>query len=153
VSQNGWGGKREGAGKKIATATLIAQKFRKALAKRINKDANKWMDAIEDAALGHWIEAKQIDGSMRVYKTKPDPNAWQKATDRAFGNPEQGIDLTTQGEKIGELREILLVLANERNRKDAEISSGALPNSGGETDQAHSDAKQDIQSRLQEAIS
>ena len=139
MSQNGWGGKREGAGKKIATATLIAQKFRKALAKRINKDANKWMDA--------------IDGSMRVYKTKPDPNAWQKATDRAFGNPEQGIDLTTQGEKIGELREILLVLANERNRKDAEISSGALPNSGGETDQAHSDAKQDIQSRLQEAIS
>ena len=137
-------------GRPVASATLIKQEFRKALAERIKKDADKWIDAIQDSALGHWMEVKQADGTVKVYKTKPDPSAWQKGMDRAFGAPEQEVDLTSGGEKISSLRETLLILANGndpstriRDVQGRERQS-ALPDT---------DAVQDIRSRLEAATS
>lgn len=83
-------------GRKVSSATLEAQEFRKELAMRIRRKAKEWMDAIEDVALGHKV--KGADGN--VYTKSPDPVAWQKATDRAFGKPEQAIDVTSLGEQI-----------------------------------------------------
>lgn len=40
-----------------------------------------WIAAIKDAALGH----KMVGKDGEIYDKAPDPNAWQKATERAFG--------------------------------------------------------------------
>jgi len=98
--KNGHGGARANAGRQVASATIQAQLFRDALAKEIQKEAKAWITAIRDASLGHFMQVKTKDGEVKVYKTAPDPQAWEKATSRAFGKPEQPIDHTTGGEKM-----------------------------------------------------
>ena len=72
------------AGRPVASATLIKQEFRKALAESIKKDAELWIGAIRDSALGH----RMVDKEGNIYTVKPDPSAWQKGMDRAFGSPD-----------------------------------------------------------------
>ena len=93
---NGHGGKREGAGKPVASATLYAQEFRQALAARIKANADEWMSAIEALAVGHWKEGK----NGRVFKTSPDANAWKIAIDRSHGLLRQETDITSGGDKL-----------------------------------------------------
>lgn len=78
-------------GREKATATLIAQEFRDKLAKRVKADMQSWIDPIEDLAKGHFVEVKQADGTIKVYKKSPDSKAWQTVMDRAFGKPKQPL--------------------------------------------------------------
>lgn len=87
-------------GRPLASHTLQRQLFRKALAEAITKDADKWREAIQDGALGHYAMTKTKDGEIKVYKKSPDVSAWNAAMDRAFGKPEQAVDVTSGGEKI-----------------------------------------------------
>lgn len=92
-------------GRPKATATIEAQLFRAALAERIGKNAQAWMDAIEKMALGD-------------EKNRPDPNAWEKGMNRAFGKPQEHIDLTSDGEKIsGELSPAQAAIISEFEKK------------------------------------
>ena len=91
-------GKR--GGRPVASSTLQSQLFRTTLAKLINDNAKAWHTAIQDAALGHYVEVKGPDGTVKVYKKAPDPTAWEKATSRAFGKPPQDLDLKSDGEKL-----------------------------------------------------
>jgi len=83
-------------GRPVATPTLVNQEFRKALAEKIQNDMQSWIDPIEDLAKGHFVEVKQADGTIRVYKKSPDSKAWQTVMDRAFGKAPQniGLDMT-----------------------------------------------------------
>lgn len=93
-------------GRPVATPTLIKQEFRKALAQKINGEAEEWLTAISDAAKGHFIEIKQADGTVKVYRKAPNPQAWEKAMDRAFGKPDQSIDHTSGGKPLNALAEL-----------------------------------------------
>lgn len=79
------GGAREGSGAKVARHTLQNRMFRAALAERITKEADEWLDAISDSAKGLWVMKETDEGVTRVYKKAPDVAAWEKAMDRAFG--------------------------------------------------------------------
>ena len=121
------GGAREGAGRPKSSATVAAQEFREVLAAEIKKDADQWISAIKDLALGHFSQVKTKDGEVKVYKTAPDPAAWQKATDRAFGKPQESVDHTTGGKPI----ETLANLSEETRMKisilyETEMRSKAL---------------------------
>lgn len=94
------GRKNKNQGRPKSTATIEAQLFRESLATRIGKDADRWLTSIDDAANGHFVEVKTKDGQVKVYKKAPNPQAWEKAMDRAFGKPEQPVDHTTKGEKL-----------------------------------------------------
>lgn len=87
-------------GRPESEASVIKRKFRDALAKKIEAESEEWMGAIKDAALGHYVEVKQADGTIKVYKKSPDAGAWQKGMDRAFGSPEQLIDHQNDGGKF-----------------------------------------------------
>lgn len=100
-------------GRPVASATLIKQEFRKALAEEIKKEAGEWIGAIKSAALGHYVEVKNADGTVKVYKKSPDPSAWEKGMNRAFGAPEQSVDMTSDGEKIDQMNPALLALVKE----------------------------------------
>lgn len=80
-------------GRPKGEARIAAQLFREALAKRITENAQAWMDAIEGMALGKNGE-------------KPNADAWTKGMDRAFGKPEQAVDVTSGGEKLNPLSQI-----------------------------------------------
>src|SRR3990167_264521 len=92
-------------------STIIAQEFRTALAKRIAAKADKYYDAIEDLALGHFVEITTADGTVKVYKKSPDPKSLQIVTDRGFGRAQQSIDLTSDGKAISA---IVSTLEHER---------------------------------------
>ena len=94
------GGKREGAGRKKGSVALAAEFFRQKLAEDIRKEATEWLNAIKDPARGIFREVKQPDGTYRVYKEAPDPEAWEKAMNRAFGKPAESMDLTTNGKDL-----------------------------------------------------
>lgn len=87
------GGARPNAGRPKGIATIEAEQFRINLAKRIKKNATKWMDAIEDLALGH----KEMTSDGEVYTKAPDPIAWQKGTDRAFGKSPETLNHLNDG--------------------------------------------------------
>ena len=87
-------------GRPVATPTLVKQLFRKALAERINSDMESWVAPMEDLAKGHFIEVKTADGEIKVYKKSPEAKAWQAVMDRAFGKPEQGVDVTSNGKEL-----------------------------------------------------
>lgn len=84
-------------GRPVLTATLYAQQFREKLAKQIMKDSKSWLTAIEDAAKGHFIIKQTEDGEIKVYKKSPDPMAWEKAMNRAFGKPQETVNLQNNG--------------------------------------------------------
>lgn len=110
------------AGRNIATATLQAQLFRESLAQMITDEAQEWKDAIGDVAKGHWVMKENEDGTTRTYKKSPDPHAWEKAMDRAFGKPKQELEVQekpdeeTQGRLEG-LEAEMEALAKEYNQK------------------------------------
>src|SRR3990167_940580 len=108
------GGARPGAGHPkgmVASSTLITQLFRKTLAERVEKDAEKWIDAISDAALGHLVMIEATDGSVeRVYLKSPDPSAWDKVMDRIYGKAKMEVDVTSGGDKINDLRTAIIAL-------------------------------------------
>lgn len=87
-------------GRPLGTATLIRQKFREALAKKIDAEAEDWLTAIRDSALGHYVQLQRKDGTVKVYKKSPDPAAWREAMDRAFGKAEQSVDVTSGGKPL-----------------------------------------------------
>lgn len=71
----------------VASATLMAQEFRKALAEHIMKDKDKWMRAMDPLVFPE-------NGD------KPDVAAWEKVMARAFGKPQEHVDVTTNGETM-----------------------------------------------------
>ena len=94
---------RKYGGRKKGAASIAAEMFRNELAKKIEAESQEWLDAIKDTALGHYVMQKTKDGDVRVYKKSPDPQAWEKALDRAFGKPKQDLDITSNGETFGDV--------------------------------------------------
>lgn len=95
------GGKREGAGRPKSSATLRTQMLREALTKRFEKDADKYFDAWQDLALGHFVEVEGKDGQTKVYKKSPDGKALKDIMDQTLGKAPQQIDVTSKGESVG----------------------------------------------------
>ena|SRR3990167_9293270 len=83
-------------GRPKKASTLIAEQFRNQLAEEIRKDAKAWIDAIKDSAMG----VKIVDEDGNTYTRAPDPNAWQKATERAFGKTPNVIE-DEEGNQVG----------------------------------------------------
>lgn len=105
-------------GRHVSKSTLYAQQFREALAKQIMEDSKSWLKAIEDAAKGHYVIKQTENGEVTAYKKSPDPVAWEKAMNRAFGKPQESVDITTQGEKIGKEMEHERLLEMQRAIKN-----------------------------------
>jgi hypothetical protein len=82
-------------GRPKSSATLRAQIFREELSKRIEKKSEEYLTAIEDLALGHYVETKSTNGLQRVYKKSPDIRAWREVVDRAFGKVAIAIETKT----------------------------------------------------------
>ncbi len=82
------GGARPGAGRKKGTAALEAEKARAYIALRIGE----YMPVIFDALM-----AKAKTGDVAAVK---------ELFDRAFGKPQQAMDLTSKGEKIDNSDEV-----------------------------------------------
>lgn len=83
------GGKRAGAGRKPSDATVVAHALRNAIARRVAVRAWKYMNALEDLALGYYRE-DPVSG--RIYKTPPDREAIRDVFDRFMGKPAQNIE-------------------------------------------------------------
>ena len=93
------------------SSTIIGEEFRNQLAEQIKAEATEWLQAIRDAALGHFKEVRDPDGQItRVYKRSPDQKAWATAMDRAFGKPKQpiGIEDDLTAEMISKRSNMLL---------------------------------------------
>jgi hypothetical protein len=110
------GRKNKNQGRPKASSTLIAQEFRRQLAEEINKDMQSWIEPMKDVAKGHFIQVTTKDGEVKVYKKAPDPNAWQKVMDRAFGKPKETVEVQDTAseeamEKIDATREDVRELA------------------------------------------
>jgi hypothetical protein len=87
------GGRRKGAGRKPSDATIVAQAFKAALARRVGMRAWRYLDAMEDLALGHYVERLDENGNpIKVYKTAPDREAIRDVLDRFIGKPAQNIE-------------------------------------------------------------
>lgn len=76
------GGKREGSGRKKGIATIEREKAKDYIAQRIAE----YMPAIFDALI-----TKGLQG---------DTGALRELLDRAFGRPNQAMDVTTKGESM-----------------------------------------------------
>lgn len=101
------GGKREGAGRPHATKTLQTQMMHAELVRRFAERADEYFQALEDAALGHYVMVNTPDGRTRVYKKSPDLSAIQVALERVFGRPKQTVILTGEEEKINEALDVI----------------------------------------------
>ena len=94
------GGAREGAGRPVASSTLLAQKMKERFVERAHEDAEQLYDALQDSAKGHFIQVKTKEGETKVYKKSPDVTALKEIHDRVWGKPKQEVDLTSKGERL-----------------------------------------------------
>ena len=80
-------------GLKKKPATLIAQMFRDALAKKVHEESDEWIKSMRDLALGLYTEVRDEEGNVvSVYRKPPNHKAWVAVLDRAFGKPKQPVE-------------------------------------------------------------
>ena len=102
------------------SSTIIGEEFRNQLAEQIKAEATEWLQAIRDAALGHFKEVRDPEGQItRVYKRSPDQKAWATAMDRAFGKPKQpiGFDDPLDVNILSQRSSMLLESLNEAEKQ------------------------------------
>lgn len=87
-------GKRPGPGRPKKGSTIAKQKFRDVLAAKITAEAEEWISAVRNSALGAYIIVEKDGKKIKGYTKAPDINAWRTATERAFGRPEESSELT-----------------------------------------------------------
>lgn len=85
----------------VGSKRKIEMMFAARLAERINENADQWLDAITDLALGHNVAATNKKGEIiKVYQEPPDARAWEKAMNRAFGRPKETLDASVKHEGL-----------------------------------------------------
>jgi len=80
---NGWGGRREGAGRKKGEATILAEKLKDAIAKKVMDRVDELVDPL--------LERVVQDG---------DVSAFNALMDRGFGRPTQQVEMDVETRKL-----------------------------------------------------
>lgn len=100
-----YGGKREGAGRKKASHTILAEEMRKKLVEEVNKKLPELLEAKFDLALGHQVLEIDKEGEERVYTKSPDGNTLRYLLDQVIGKAKENVEFTNPQEN-DQLREI-----------------------------------------------
>lgn len=114
------GGKMPGAGRRkgsLGKKTIEQQMFSERLRERINEKADKWLDAIEKAAMGFSVDSGRLTPDGKSIKKTFGPNAiaWDIAMNRAFGKVTENLDLNVKGQLS------LVEIINQRRKEAEEI--------------------------------
>ena len=91
------GGKQPGAGRPKGTKmkhTLDALEMRKYLVKRVSKELEPILTSQIELAKGLWYEKIGIDGTIKIFKEKPDINASKYLFDQAIGRAKESVELS-----------------------------------------------------------
>lgn len=114
---NGRKNKNQGRPKKYST--LQAAIFRDKLAAEIAKDMEAWI-----IPMRHLVEGVKVQDEKTgvVYQRPPDPHAWQKVMDRAYGKPKETVEIQDESteeliEEVDAMREDIRQLADDFDAK------------------------------------
>lgn len=92
---------------RVSPQTAAKQAAREVLRKKIEADIEPLYEAWKDSAVGHHVQVKLPNGTMRVYKRSPNAMAIKDMFERAFGKPTQPVELR-EPEDLSERAEAIL---------------------------------------------
>ena len=95
------GGRREGAGRKKGSKTLLAEKMREKLVERVNKEFTPIINGQIEKAKGIYYEKITSEGDIKIYKKEPDNKAAEYLLNQSIGRPKETMELSGKdGEPI-----------------------------------------------------
>jgi len=87
------GGARKGAGRPVLTKTLITQRLKDLLAKRVEARFGPMIDAQLDSAIGIMLQkSDRKTGNLYYQDEAPSTNAAKFLTEQLLGRPKESIE-------------------------------------------------------------